>query len=102
MDQVSFLALRTLGYGTLAQVTWLYNRPVNVEGLRRFHHNLGHGLLGRRIERSPLPFARDRWVVSRGPDDIVGYRAGAENSQDELREMVSRTFDEFGLTAEIM
>jgi hypothetical protein len=33
---------------------------------------------------------------------VVGYRAGAENSQDELREMVSRTFDEFGLTAEIM
>ncbi len=70
MDQVSFLALRTLGYGTLAQVTWVYNRPVNIEGLRRFHHNLGYGLLGRRIERSPLPFARDRWVVSRGPDDI--------------------------------
>jgi hypothetical protein len=70
MDQVSFLALRTLGYGTLAQVTWVYNRPVNIDGLRRFHHNLGHGLLGRRIERSPLPFARDRWVVSRGPEDI--------------------------------
>ncbi|MGB9303525.1 MAG: hypothetical protein WCB92_07585, partial [Mycobacterium sp.] len=33
---------------------------------------------------------------------VVAYRAGAENSQDVLREMVSRTFDEFGLTAEIM
>ena len=63
-------ALRTLGYGTLAQVTWIYNRAVNIEGLRRFHHNLGYGLLGRRIEQSPLPFARDRWVVSRGPADI--------------------------------
>jgi hypothetical protein len=27
-------------------------------------------LLGRRVERSPLGFARDRWVFSRGPDDI--------------------------------
>jgi len=70
MDQASFLALWTLGYRTLAQVTWIYNRPVNIEGLRRFHRNLGYGLLGRRIEQSPLPFARDRWVCSRGPEDI--------------------------------
>ncbi len=69
MDQVSFLALRTLGYGTLAQVTWIYNRPVDLDGLRRFHRNLGYGLLGRRIERSPLPFARDRWVLWHGPED---------------------------------
>jgi hypothetical protein len=27
-------------------------------------------LLGRRIERSPLPFARHRWVLDRGPSDI--------------------------------
>ncbi|WP_241011028.1 hypothetical protein [Mycobacterium camsae] len=70
MDQVSFLGVRALGYGTLAQVVWLYNRPVDIDALRRFHRNLGHGLLGRRIERSPLPFARDRWVLSRGPADI--------------------------------
>ncbi len=68
MDQVSFLGVRALGYGTLAQVVWLYNREVDIEALRRFHDNLGYGLLGRRIERSPLPFARDRWVVSREPD----------------------------------
>jgi len=68
MDQVSFLGLRTLGYGTLAQVTWIYNRPVDIAGLRRFHRNLGYGLLGRRIERSPLPFARDRWVLAPGPE----------------------------------
>lgn len=69
MDQVTFLALRALGYGTLAQVVWTYHRPVDIDGLRRFHRSLGHGLLGRRIERSPLPFARDRWVSSRGPLD---------------------------------
>ena len=70
MDQVSFLGLRALGYGALVQFSWIYNRPVNIEGLRRFHRNLGYGLLGRRVERSPLPFARDRWVVSRGPADV--------------------------------
>lgn len=70
MDQASFLGLRALGYGVLVQFNWIYNRPVDIDGLRRFHHNLGYGLLGRRVERSPLPFARDRWVYSPGPSDV--------------------------------
>jgi hypothetical protein len=70
MDQASFLGVRALGYGALVQFYWIYNRPVNFDGLRRFHRNLGYGLMGRRVERSPLPFARDRWVYSRGPGDI--------------------------------
>ena len=70
MDQASYLGARALGYGAQIQFTWIYNRPINIDGLRRFHRNLGHGLLGRRIERSPLPFARDRRVYSPAPDDI--------------------------------
>ena len=70
MDQASFLGLRALGYAALVQFNWIYNRPVNFDGLRRFHRNLGYGLLGRRVERSPLPFARDRWVFSPGPEDF--------------------------------
>jgi hypothetical protein len=70
MDQASFLGLRALGYGAHVQFHWIYNRPASIDGLRRFHRNLGYGLLGRLVEPSPLPFARDRWVVSRGPDDI--------------------------------
>lgn len=70
MDQASFLALRALGHGALLQFNWIYNRQLNVDGLRRFHRGLGYGLLGRRVERSPLPFARDRWVAYRGPEDI--------------------------------
>ncbi|MCV7377282.1 hypothetical protein BST11_23165 [Mycobacterium alsense] len=70
MDQASYLGLRALGYGALVQFIWIYNRPVDLDGLRRFHRNLGYGLLGRLVEPSPLPFARDRWVVSRGPADI--------------------------------
>lgn len=58
----------------IIQVTWVYERAVDLEGLRRFHHNLGHGLLGRRIERPALPIARHRWVLDRGPShvDIAG------------------------------
>jgi hypothetical protein len=70
LDQASFLGLRALGYGALVQFSWIYNRPLNLDGLRRFHRNLGYGLLGRRVERSPLPFARDRWVFCRGPEDV--------------------------------
>jgi hypothetical protein len=70
MDQASFLALRALGHGALVQFNWIYNRPVNVDGLRRFHRGLAGGLLGRRVERSPLPFARDRWVADREARDI--------------------------------
>jgi hypothetical protein len=70
MDQASFLGLRALGYGANVQFNWIYNRPANIDGLRRFHRDLGYGLLGRLVEPSPLPFARDRWVVSRGPEDI--------------------------------
>ena len=38
------------------------DRPVNIDGLRRFHEHLQRGRLSRRIERSPLPFGRHRWV----------------------------------------
>jgi hypothetical protein len=54
----------------IIQVTWVYERAIDFDGLRRFQHNLGHGLLGRRIERPALPFARHRWVLDRGPSDI--------------------------------
>jgi diacylglycerol O-acyltransferase len=70
IDQGSFLALRALGRGPLIQFSWIYERAVDIDGLRRFHANLGTGLLGRRIERSALPFGRDRWVTDPGPPDL--------------------------------
>ncbi|ORW97158.1 fatty acyl-AMP ligase [Mycobacterium sp. IEC1808] len=69
LDQAAFLALRAV-HGALIQVTWIYDRAIDVEGLKRFHRNLGRGLLGRRIERSTLPFARDRWVQAPPPEEI--------------------------------
>lgn len=70
IDQASFLGLRALGQGPLVQITWIYERAIDIDGLRRFQHNLRYGLLGRRIERSPLAFARHRWVLWRGPEEI--------------------------------
>lgn len=70
MDQASFLALRALGHAPSIQFTWTYFNGVDLEGLRRFHRNLCRGLLSRRIERSPLPFGRHRWVAWPGPDEF--------------------------------
>ncbi|MGO9103179.1 MAG: type I polyketide synthase, partial [Mycobacterium sp.] len=69
VDQAVFRTMRAV-HDTLTQVTWIYDRAVDVDGLRRFHRNLGSGLLGRRIERSSLPFARDRWVKAAASEDI--------------------------------
>ncbi len=66
MDHAAFQAMRAIGHGQLVQGVWIYEHPVDFDGLRRFRHNLRYGLGGRRIERSPLPFARHRWVSSPG------------------------------------
>lgn len=66
-DQALFLSLRATGQESVAQFAWIYSHPVDVDRLRRFHANLGYGLLGRRIERSALPFGRHHWVSALGP-----------------------------------
>ncbi|WP_078312894.1 MULTISPECIES: hypothetical protein [unclassified Mycobacterium] len=63
VDQASFLGLRATELSTLGQMVWVYERDIDTDRLRRFHANLGHGLLGRRIERSRVPFGRHRWVL---------------------------------------
>ncbi|OBG92141.1 hypothetical protein A9X03_16595 [Mycobacterium sp. E1715] len=71
LDQAAFLRLRATGQGSTVQCTWIYDRDVNVDQLRVFRANLATGLLGRRIERSPLPFGRHRWVADRRSPDIA-------------------------------
>lgn len=66
-DQVMFLALRATGAEAVAQANWIYEHPVDYDGLRTFFENIGYGLMGRRIEPSPLPFGRHRWVTVHGP-----------------------------------
>ena len=70
LDQAAFLRLRATGQGSVCQCTWVYDRGVDIDELRTFNGNLGKGLLGRRIERSPLPFGRHRWVAGGGSPDI--------------------------------
>jgi len=52
------------------QTVWIYEHAVDLDPVRRVHKNLSRGLLGRRIERSPLPFGRYRWVSDPEPADI--------------------------------
>lgn len=68
-DQTVFLGERATGATSLLQCAWMYGRIVDIDGLRRFHHHLQRGRLSRRVERSPLPFGRHRWVA---PTDSSG------------------------------
>jgi hypothetical protein len=70
VDHGMFAQHDAIGRKLVIQCVWVYEHAIDFDGLRRFHHNLGYGLLGRRIERSPLPFARHRWISDRGPSDI--------------------------------
>jgi hypothetical protein len=70
VDQAFYAAHRAAGQREVMQVVWLYDRAVNLDEVRRFHHDAAYGLLGRRIERSPLPFGRDRWVWDRQPSEL--------------------------------
>lgn len=70
VDHALFAGHRAADLNLAMQCVWLHEHVIDFDGLKRFHHNLRHGLMGRRIERSPLPFARHRWVIDRGPSDI--------------------------------
>jgi hypothetical protein len=61
-DQALFLALRGAGQEAVMQALWIYEHPIDLDGVKRFHRNLFGTLLARRIETSPLPFGRHRWV----------------------------------------
>jgi diacylglycerol O-acyltransferase len=69
-DQIWFDYGRATGVSTLVQWFWVYNRAIDIDGLRQFHHHLRRGRLSRRIERSPLPFGRHRWISADGSSDM--------------------------------
>src|ERR1700737_2493724 len=79
MDQAAFLAMRATGREQLMQCVWVYEHAVDFDALGRFHRNFGYGLFGRRIERSPLPFARHRWVSSLGPPSDIEIAESARS-----------------------
>jgi hypothetical protein len=58
VDQTVFLGERATGATCLGQFVWVYDRAIDIDGVRQFHHHLQRGRLSRRIERSSLPFGR--------------------------------------------
>src|ERR1700749_1903648 len=66
MDQATFLTLRATGREQLMQIVWIYEHPIDMDKMMVTFRNSGYGLMGRRIERSPLPFGRHRWVSAIG------------------------------------
>jgi hypothetical protein len=69
-DQTVFDGERATGATNLLQCVWVYNRAIDVNGMRQFHDHLRRGRLSRRIERSPLPFGRHRWVSPSGQSEL--------------------------------
>jgi diacylglycerol O-acyltransferase / wax synthase len=70
VDQTVFLGERATGATCMGQFVWVYDRAIDIDALRQFHHNLRLGRLSRCIERSPLPFGRHRWVSPSDPSDL--------------------------------
>jgi diacylglycerol O-acyltransferase / wax synthase len=70
LDQLTFDVERATGVASIPHPFWVYNRPVDIDGLRKFHHHLQRGWLPRCIEPSPLRFGRHRWISADGPSDI--------------------------------
>ncbi len=70
LDQAFYLSLRALDHGPIGQHIWIYSHDVDLDALRQFNRNLGQGLLGRRIQRSRVPFGRHSWINWPGPADI--------------------------------
>ena len=94
-DQTTFGFERAIGVTNLFQIVWVYNRAIDIDGLRRFHRHLQRGRLSRRIERSPLPFGRHRWVSPRDQSDleIVGRPRSREEFDAWLNEQADTPID---------
>lgn len=99
-DQTALELLRATGRGQLIQGVWIYDHPVDHDALAGFHARLSSGLLGRLVERSPVPFSRPRWVAQRSPQVPI-VTSAQPRSRDQvmawLDELASRPIDpEFG------
>lgn len=94
-DQTLFLGERATGATSLLQCVWVYDRAVDIDGLREFHHHLGRGRLSRRVERSALPFGRHRWVAARERSalEIVAAPRAREDIDAWLHEQADKRPD---------
>lgn len=61
-DLTALALMRATGRRQLIQSLWLYDHPVDVQGLQRYMDNFARGIGDRVVERSVLPFARPMWA----------------------------------------
>ncbi|MGI9124104.1 MAG: hypothetical protein ACR2JM_05055 [Mycobacterium sp.] len=92
LDQTALELLRVTGRNQLIQAVWIYEHPVDEDGLARFHHNFYASIAGRVIERSPLPFGRPRWVRPGGPIPPI-QRGSGTRPRTELMDWVNELGD---------
>jgi hypothetical protein len=64
LDQMVLKLSLATGRRQLIQCVWIYDRPLDPEGLERFTQNFSQSLGNRLVELSPLPFGRPRWVMA--------------------------------------
>jgi hypothetical protein len=95
VDQAAFLGEQATGATSVIQCVWKYDGAVDLDGLRRFHHHLQRGRLSRRIEQSPLPFGRHRWISPNGTPalEIVETPRPREDFDSWLREQANTPLD---------
>ncbi|WP_235435736.1 hypothetical protein [Mycobacterium sp. EPa45] len=82
MDQAFYAGHQAAGQKEVMQVGWVYRGAADIDALKRFRRELGKGMMGRLIERSPLPFGRYRWVAA--PDSSELEIATAVRPRAEL------------------
>lgn len=92
-DHALFLGEQATGATSLIQCVWIYDRAVDLDGLGRFHGQLRRGRLSRRIERSPLPFGRLRWVAGHGGELEVSPPRPAGELEAWLHEQANTALD---------
>ncbi|MEW2478179.1 hypothetical protein AB0876_01155 [Mycobacterium sp. NPDC049093] len=95
LDQTMYDIGQATRSNTLLQCVWVYDHPIDIDGLRRFHGHLERGRLSRCIARSPLPFGRSRWVKSDNLSglEIVESARPREAFDDWLDEQVNFPLD---------
>ncbi|MGW4248103.1 hypothetical protein ACWELQ_37090, partial [Nocardia sp. NPDC004722] len=71
-DDDLFLKLHDL-YGTalVNQLAWRFDEPLEPAVLQRFHDQLAHGFLARRVRTTAVPFARPWWVAADAAEPLA-------------------------------
>ena len=75
MDQASFVGLRALERQPVILFTWIYPHSLDEAVVNQFNERLAQGLLGRVLQRSPLPWGRHRWVARTVPAPVTWHTA---------------------------